>query len=202
MSLLLLCPHGFQLLKKFNLPNQVHYFKMTHLPILKLNLIKCPSKSSQETISYCHSELPLPPNSGWLKTAQNANYCLRRCARTWGVQPGIHCPTRGTTLQKSSRPRPCHGLWSSSQKYSTENVDITPESSFAHLIQLLLNAHIRPAYTERAELRIGFLRYWLRGFPGSPVGKMPRSQCRGPWFDPWSGTKSLCAATKKAACRN
>lgn len=80
-----------------------------------------------------------------------------------------------------------HGLWSSSQKYNTENVDITPESSFAHLIQLLLNAHIRPTYTERAELRIGFLRYWLRGFPGSPVGKMPRSQCRGVGFDAWLG---------------
>ena len=24
-------------------------------------------------------------------------------------------------------------------------------------------------------------------FPGGPVGKTPRSQCRGPGFDPWSG---------------
>ena len=24
-------------------------------------------------------------------------------------------------------------------------------------------------------------------FPGGPVAKTPRSQCRGPGFDPWSG---------------
>ena len=24
-------------------------------------------------------------------------------------------------------------------------------------------------------------------FPGGPVAKTPSSQCRGPWFDPWSG---------------
>ena len=27
----------------------------------------------------------------------------------------------------------------------------------------------------------------LQGFPGGPVAKAPRSQCRGPRFDPWSG---------------
>ena len=26
-----------------------------------------------------------------------------------------------------------------------------------------------------------------RDFPGGPVAKTPRSQCRGPAFDPWSG---------------
>ena len=26
-----------------------------------------------------------------------------------------------------------------------------------------------------------------RDFPGGPVAKTPRSQCRGPGFDPWSG---------------
>ena len=25
----------------------------------------------------------------------------------------------------------------------------------------------------------------IRDFPGGPVGKTPRSQCRGPGFDPW-----------------
>ena len=25
-------------------------------------------------------------------------------------------------------------------------------------------------------------------FPGGPVDKTPRSQCRGPRFDPWSGS--------------
>ena len=28
-----------------------------------------------------------------------------------------------------------------------------------------------------------------RGFPGGPVAKTTRSQCRGPGFDPWSGTR-------------
>ena len=27
----------------------------------------------------------------------------------------------------------------------------------------------------------------LRDFPGGPVAKTLRSQCRGPGFDPWSG---------------
>ena len=27
----------------------------------------------------------------------------------------------------------------------------------------------------------------LQDFPGCPVAKTPRSQCRGPGFDPWSG---------------
>ena len=47
----------------------------------------------------------------------------------------------------------------------------------------------------------------IRDFPGGPVGKTPRSQCRGPRFDPWSGnlipcatTKSLLAATKDSTC--
>ena len=31
------------------------------------------------------------------------------------------------------------------------------------------------------------LRFNLRDFPGGPVAKTPRSECRGPRFDPWSG---------------
>ena len=27
----------------------------------------------------------------------------------------------------------------------------------------------------------------IRGFPGGPVAKILRSQCRGSGFDPWSG---------------
>ena len=27
----------------------------------------------------------------------------------------------------------------------------------------------------------------VQGLPGGPVGKTPRSRCRGPGFDPWSG---------------
>ena len=35
-------------------------------------------------------------------------------------------------------------------------------------------------------------------FPGGPVAKTPRSQCRGPGFDPWSGNKILHAASKSS----
>ena len=35
---------------------------------------------------------------------------------------------------------------------------------------------------------VALLNYHLWGdFPGGPLGKTPRSQCRGPNFDPWSG---------------
>ena len=37
-----------------------------------------------------------------------------------------------------------------------------------------------------------------RDFPGGPVAKTPRSQCRGPGFDPWSGNWILHAATKSS----
>ena len=36
----------------------------------------------------------------------------------------------------------------------------------------------------------------IRDIPGGPVVKTPRSQCRGPGFDPWSGNEVLHAATK------
>ena len=36
----------------------------------------------------------------------------------------------------------------------------------------------------------------IRDVPGGPVVKTPRSQCRGPGFDPWSGNEVLHAATK------
>ena len=32
-----------------------------------------------------------------------------------------------------------------------------------------------------------FLKYESEDFPGGPVAKIPRSQGRGPRFDPWSG---------------
>ena len=33
------------------------------------------------------------------------------------------------------------------------------------------------------------LKYDTNGdFPGGPVGKTPHSKCRGPGFDPWSGS--------------
>ena len=45
--------------------------------------------------------------------------------------------------------------------------------------------------------------------PSSPVAKTPCSQCREPWFDPWSGSeipraagKSLNATSKNPDCRN
>ena len=30
-------------------------------------------------------------------------------------------------------------------------------------------------------------KVWPRDFPGGPLGKIPRSQCKGPGFNPWSG---------------
>ena len=58
----------------------------------------------------------------------------------------------------------------------------------------------RDAHAQRAEIKMGNAKAdtgewgaerlketesW--DFPGGPVGKTPRSQCRGPRFDPWSG---------------
>ena len=44
-----------------------------------------------------------------------------------------------------------------------------------------------------------------RDFPGGPVAKSLRSQCRGPRFSPCSGNmlqlKSPCAATKSSAAK-
>ena len=40
----------------------------------------------------------------------------------------------------------------------------------------------------------------LGDFPGGPVAKTPRSQCRGPRSDPWSGNWILHAATKDPEC--
>ena len=46
-------------------------------------------------------------------------------------------------------------------------------------------------------------------FPGGPVAKTPSSQCKGPRFDPWSGTRShmlqlnsLHATSKDSTCHN
>ena len=46
-----------------------------------------------------------------------------------------------------------------------------------------------------------------RSFPGGPVAKPLLSQCRAPWFNPWSenkiplaATKSLNATAKDPAC--
>ena len=37
---------------------------------------------------------------------------------------------------------------------------------------------------------------YFRDFPGGPVTKTLRSQCRGPRFDPWLGNQIPHAATK------
>ena len=39
-------------------------------------------------------------------------------------------------------------------------------------------------------------------FPGGPVAKTLRSQCRGPGSDPWSGKLIPYAAIKEFACHN
>ena len=42
----------------------------------------------------------------------------------------------------------------------------------------------------------------LQGFPGGPVAKAPRSQCRGHRFDPWSGNLIPHVTTKDPTCGN
>ena len=39
-------------------------------------------------------------------------------------------------------------------------------------------------------------------FPGGPVAKTLRSQCRGLRFDPWSGNKISHATAKDPVCLN
>ena len=39
-------------------------------------------------------------------------------------------------------------------------------------------------------------RQTTQDFPRGPVARTPRSQCRGPRLDPWSGKHIPCAATK------
>ena len=41
-----------------------------------------------------------------------------------------------------------------------------------------------------------------RDFPGGPVAKTPRSQCRGPRFNPWSGNETYHTTTKEPPCCN
>ena len=36
----------------------------------------------------------------------------------------------------------------------------------------------------------------MRDFPGGPVAKTPRSQYKGPWFNPWLGNQIPHAPTK------
>ena len=40
------------------------------------------------------------------------------------------------------------------------------------------------------------VKQYLSDFPVGSVVKTPHSQCKGPGFDPWSGTKILHATTK------
>ena len=42
----------------------------------------------------------------------------------------------------------------------------------------------------QAPLSMGFSRqeYWCREFPGGPVARTLHSQCRGPGFNPWTGS--------------
>ena len=42
----------------------------------------------------------------------------------------------------------------------------------------------------------------MRNFPCGPVAKAPRSQCRGPGFNPWSGNWIPHATTKDSVCLN
>ena len=51
------------------------------------------------------------------------------------------------------------------------------------------------------------LKTGFRDFSGGPVAKTPRSQCRGPGYNPWLGNyiphaaaKSFCASTKDPVC--
>ena len=41
-----------------------------------------------------------------------------------------------------------------------------------------------------------------RDFPGGPLVKSPRSQCRGSGFNPWSGDQIPHVATKNPVCHN
>ena len=54
-----------------------------------------------------------------------------------------------------------------------------------------------------------FLKEQMVELPGGPVAKTLRSQCTGPWFNPWSGneiphpaTKSLHGTAKDPACHS
>ena len=42
----------------------------------------------------------------------------------------------------------------------------------------------------------------LKDFSGGSVAKTPRSQCRGPWFNPWSGNWIPHATAKDLTCCN
>ena len=62
---------------------------------------------------------------------------------------------------------------------------------------------LKDSSTQKTRLQ---LKQHFGDFPGGPVGKTPCSQCWGPGFDPWWGTrshmhaatKSLCATTKRS----
>ena len=47
-------------------------------------------------------------------------------------------------------------------------------------IKTTMRYHLTP-------VRMAIIKKIYRDFPGGPVGRTLRSQCRGPGFDPWSG---------------
>ena len=68
-----------------------------------------------------------------------------------------------------------------------------PETTFLAGAQGILrracqNSHIeKQGFRERTVIGRMHLESHARGSPGGSVAKRPRSQCRGPKFDPWLG---------------
>ena len=65
-----------------------------------------------------------------------------------------------------------------------------PSDSGKATIQIWWKPRLCPRPGERHSLELSILyilKTPVRDFPGGPVAKTPRSQCRGPGFDPWSG---------------
>ena len=61
-----------------------------------------------------------------------------------------------------------------------------------HSLTPYTNLNVRPDTIKLLEENIGRILFDINcsniwDFPGGTVDKTPRSQCRGPGFDPWSG---------------
>lgn len=114
--------------------DKLHYFKMTHLLILTLNLkmlIKVLAGNNQLLPQWVAiiPKFRTTENSTW-----GQSFLPQMCMHL-GAQPGSHCSTRGTTLQKSFYPGLATGSEPLPGRTGTEILDVTPGSSFAHLIQ-------------------------------------------------------------------
>ena len=59
----------------------------------------------------------------------------------------------------------------------------------SHATQSLFSHHQRAQRRASNVGRWGRKKLQIRGFSAGPVAKIPRSQCRGPKFDPWSGNQ-------------